>query len=109
MSPDRWTAILILLSAPFAVAAQEVARTSDPADPAAAIAPARYESAFCNYRPLAETDESPAQAWRAANDEVGRLGGHQGHMAATGTKVENAGRASSGQAGRGMDHQDKGK
>ncbi len=44
----------------------------DPADPAIQVPPATYRSAFADYRPL---DEAPVGDWRAANDEVGRIGG----------------------------------
>lgn len=29
---------------------------------------------------MADDQASPDKAWRAANDEVGRLGGHAGHI-----------------------------
>ena len=38
-----------------------------------------YRSALNGYRPY-RTDE-PLRPWRDANDEVGRLGGHMGHLA----------------------------
>lgn len=59
-----------------AAAAQSPARP-DPADPKAS-APARaYESGFKDYRPYVD----PVLArWRDANDEMGRLNGHVGHV-----------------------------
>lgn len=44
----------------------------DPADPAAPVPAAAYRSPFAGYRPLG--DEAVG-SWRAANDEVGRIGG----------------------------------
>lgn len=57
--------------------AQSPARP-DPMDPKAAI-PARpgHDSAFKDYRPYTD---APAANWRGANEEVGRLGGHLGHV-----------------------------
>ena len=44
----------------------------DPADPSARVPAAEYRSPFADYRPLG--DEAVGN-WRAANDEVGRIGG----------------------------------
>ncbi len=72
-------ALATLPSAHSALAAQPTPRQSNPADPGAPTGKFRYESAFGNYR--AATGESqPAKAWRSANDEMGKLGGHAGHM-----------------------------
>jgi hypothetical protein len=58
-------------------AAAQTAARPDPADPKAS-APARaYESAFKDYRRY--NDPEPAR-WREANDEMGRLKGHVGHV-----------------------------
>lgn len=72
-------AFAILPGAHFARAAQPTAKQSNPADPGAPTGVFRYESAFGSYR--AATEESqPAKAWRSANDDMGKLGGHAGHM-----------------------------
>lgn len=109
MSLGRWMAIAMLVAAPIAATAQENSRAKDPTDPTAAAVPARYESAFGRYQPLVESEESPVQAWRAANDEMGKLGGHAGHM----NRAEAGGgppdTPASGQAHHGMEHQSKGK
>jgi hypothetical protein len=47
--------------------------TSGPTDPAAPVPQAKYESAFTGYVPYREQDLA---AWREANDEVARIGGH---------------------------------
>ena len=39
-----------------------------------------YQSAFERYRPPPEPQETPDKLWRAANDEMGKLGGHMGHI-----------------------------
>jgi hypothetical protein len=60
-------------------AAQTTARP-DPADPEAA-APARpYESVFKDYRPYVDPEVA---RWRQSNEEMGRLGGHMGHVPRT--------------------------
>jgi len=57
-------------------AAQNTARP-DPADPKAAVLERPYESAFKDYRPYSDPD---IVRWRDSNSEVGRLGGHAGHV-----------------------------
>ena len=39
-----------------------------------------YVSAFKNYQSATDSQTSPEQAWRAANETVGKLGGHAGHI-----------------------------
>lgn len=70
--------ISILLAVIFAggATAQTVARP-DPADPKAAVPARAYESAFKDYRPYADPE---IVRWRQANDDMGRLGGHVGHV-----------------------------
>lgn len=51
---------------------QAQAAGADPADPRAAVPAAGYVSPFKGYRAHAEP---PVQGWRAANDEVSRIGG----------------------------------
>jgi hypothetical protein len=57
-----------------AAAAQPTPRP-DPADPKAPVPSIEYRSAFTDYRPYSEPELAP---WRAANEEVGRVGGHLG-------------------------------
>ena len=62
------------------VATSAMAQTAqrDPADPKqGAPAMPAHEPAFRDYRPYADPEVG---RWRQANDEVGRLGGHMGHM-----------------------------
>lgn len=118
MSPERWMAIAILVTLPAAVTAQEKPRAADPTDPAAAAAPYRYESVFSRYQPIPDSEEAPENLWRAANEEMGKLGGHAGHVKAT-TGIarsdtapappQHEGASSSGHARHGMDHKNKGK
>ena len=56
----------------------------NPSDPAVPVPKVEYRSAFADYRPYAEEDAGPAASWRALNDEMGRLGGHRGHLAGAG-------------------------
>ena len=57
-------------------AAQHLTRP-DPADAKAAVTSRPYESAFKDYRPYVEPDIA---RWRETNEEMGRLGGHVGHV-----------------------------
>ncbi len=49
----------------------------DPADSAAKVPAIEYRSVFEDYR--ADREQRPVP-WREANDEMGRLGGHVGHV-----------------------------
>jgi hypothetical protein len=62
------TAAVFLLPAIGALPAQAAEKTSAPI----------YRSAFDNYR--AWRAEEPSAGWRRANDEMGQLGGHAGHL-----------------------------
>ncbi len=71
--------IAIVLAALVATsAAAQTAARPDPADPRAG-APLRpeYESAFKDYRRYNDTEKV---RWREANQEMGRLNGHVGHV-----------------------------
>jgi len=48
-----------------------------PDDPAVKTPPAAQTSAFEGYRRFRDEEMVP---WREINDEVGRLGGHMGHV-----------------------------
>jgi len=48
-----------------------------PDDPAVKTPPSAQTSAFEGYRRFRDEDMVP---WREVNDEVGRLGGHMGHV-----------------------------
>ena len=66
-----------------AVAALALATTASaqsrprPDDPAVRTPPPASGSAFEGYRPFRDEEMT---LWREVNDEVGRLGGHSGHM-----------------------------
>jgi hypothetical protein len=49
----------------------------DPTDATAAVPGGRYASSFEYYATAREQTPIP---WRAANDEMGRVGGHVGHV-----------------------------
>ena len=72
--------VLFALAAAVAgsAAAQAPARPQA-ADPTAATASRPYESAFKDYRPYTHPEIA---RWREANEEVGRLNGHVGHVPA---------------------------
>ena len=52
----------------------------DAADAAAEVVVAPYESAFEGYRSWQDIKVSPVLGWRAANDEMARIGGHAGQI-----------------------------
>ena len=70
--------ICFTLAACFAgsAAAQNPARPG-PTDPKAPVPARPYESVFKDYRPYADADVA---RWRETNEEMGRLGGHVGHV-----------------------------
>lgn len=79
MKPYIAFAALMALAPPLA--AQHVLKP-DPLDPAAAVPPVKYESAFTRYAPFREQSVAP---WRDVNDEVARAGGHAGIFREHGT------------------------
>lgn len=78
----QWITIGVLASASVSLAAiaQQVPAQPNPLDANAPASASTYESAFKNYQAAADEQVSPDKAWRAANDEVGKLGGHMGHL-----------------------------
>ena len=80
MPIPHWFAVVTLLSLPVAALAQNNPSAPDPADPRAPVKQVRYESAFANYQPALNEEQTPDEVWRGANDEMGRLGGHVGHI-----------------------------
>ncbi|MDN2671276.1 hypothetical protein OX459_07690 [Janthinobacterium sp. SUN026] len=70
---------------PLAAAAQS---QPAPQEAQASVPATTYRSAFAGYRPAAEDDATPDQAWRAVNDKVGKAGGHMGMMKMDGHKME---------------------
>ena len=60
-----------------ACASPQPAHLRDPLTPQATIPAFRYESVFSTYRPA---PDQGLGSWRAANDEMWRLGGHMGHI-----------------------------
>jgi hypothetical protein len=80
MSFAHWLTAAMLASTPFVVVAQQKHHQADPSDAYASVPASTYESAFKNYKAAADEQESPDKSWRAANDEVEKLGGHAGHI-----------------------------
>lgn len=69
---------VVLAAAPVLWAQAASAQTrADPADPAARVPAATYRSPFADYRLIGE---EPVGDWRAANDEVGRIGGWREYL-----------------------------
>ena len=78
---------LALAVLPLAAAAQSPSKPA-PQEAQASVPATTYRSAFAGYRPAAEEDATPDQAWRAVNDKVGKAGGHMGMMKMEGHKME---------------------
>jgi hypothetical protein len=93
MSFAHWLTAAALASLPFAAIAEQKHHQADPTDASAAVPASGYESAFKNYRAAADEQESPEKVWRAANDEMGKVGGHAGHIKDDSTTPSAAGSA----------------
>ena len=76
----------VLAVLPLAAAAQSQPKPA-PQEAQASVPATTYHSAFAGYRPAAEDDATPDQAWRAVNDKVGKAGGHMGMMKMEGHKM----------------------
>ena len=96
MSLQQWFAIAAWVWVPMPALTQQLHYGA--ADGQASVTSVKYESAFKNYHSASEEDEPPDHVWRSANEEVGRLCGHAGHMkadaeaASSGAKMETHGR-----------------
>ena len=75
---------LALAVLPLAAAAQS---QPAPQEAKASVPATTYRSAYTGYRPAAEEDATPDQAWRAVNEKVGKAGGHMGMMKMDGHKM----------------------
>jgi hypothetical protein len=67
--------LALAIAFPIAALAQP---SPNPADPKAAAAPLRYESAFAGYRAFQEQSPAP---WKQVNEEVKGVSGHAVHSA----------------------------
>ena len=80
MSSKQWLALAAWVFMPFAATAQQKQVQLHPADANAPVSAIGYVSAFKTYRASHDESATPDKLWRAANEEMGRLGGHAGHM-----------------------------
>lgn len=80
MSSKKWLAAAAWALAPVVAAAAQKQAQPNPVDAAAPSGAVAYESAFRNYRTSSDASETPDKTWRSANEQVGRLAGHAGHM-----------------------------
>ncbi|PLY41517.1 hypothetical protein CSZ94_15345 [Janthinobacterium sp. ROICE36] len=80
---------LALAALPLAASAARpvAAVTPAPQEAQAPVPASTYRSAFAGYRPAAEDEATPDQAWRAVNEKVGKAGGHMGMMKMEGHKM----------------------
>ncbi|KAB8065023.1 hypothetical protein [Janthinobacterium violaceinigrum] len=76
------------LAASAASPAAAMPSPSAPQEAQAAVPATTFRSAFSGYRPAADDEATPDQAWRAANDKVGKAGGHMGMMKMEGHKMQ---------------------
>ena len=76
----RLLAIAALATFPLTGVAAQNNEMLDASDSAAEVVVAPYESAFEGYRSWQDIKLSPVQGWRAANDEMARIGGHAGQI-----------------------------
>lgn len=104
MSTKQWLAVAAWAFMPFAVTAQEKQNLPNPLDADAPVAGVRYESAFKSFRSPSE-NQAPDKVWRTANDEMGKLGGHMGHMKSRGAETStSAGTGNAPAASGAADH-----
>jgi hypothetical protein len=82
MLKKQWFALGACAALPFAVLAEQKHPAYNPTDVHAPVIVVPYESAFKGFRTASDDEPSPDKAWRSANDEMGKLGGHAGHMKA---------------------------
>lgn len=101
MSTSRSMAAAIAGLLPSLTMAQALPPHPSPADPTAPITKQAYESAFLDYQRFTEPAQAPATQWRAANDEMGRLRGHAGHMKEAGDGMSDTGQPSGSHHGHG--------
>lgn len=80
MSFANWLTVAALAMLPFTAVAQQKLKEADPTDAKAAVPAPAYQSVFKNYKAAADEEASPDKTWRAANDEMAKLGGHAGHI-----------------------------
>ena len=76
----RLLAIAAFATFPLTGVAAQNNEMLDASDAAAEVVVAPYESAFEGYRSWQDIKLSPALGWRAANDEMARVGGHAGQI-----------------------------
>lgn len=82
MNQKLWAALGALLAAPLGALAQQSSHTPDPADPAAAVVPTVYDSAFSHPAPpVQEAQPTPDKTWRAANAALANPPAHAAHAA----------------------------
>lgn len=82
MLKKQWLALSACAALPLTVFAQQERATYNPTDANAPVIVVPYESAFKGFRTANGDEPSPDKTWRSANDEMGKLGGHAGHMKA---------------------------
>lgn len=79
MSFKQWLVLAAWALLPLA-AAQEKHSPITPRTAASSGGSMEYQSAFADYRAFTEEGATPDKQWRSANEEMGKLGGHAGHM-----------------------------
>lgn len=80
MSSNKWLALAAWALVPVAAIAQQDHSRYSSSQPAVSGSTPGFQSAFADYRPFGDDSSTPDKVWRAANEEMGVLGGHAGHM-----------------------------
>ena len=80
MSSRKWLALAAWALLPLAATAQEKHSPIAPRTAASLGGSVEYQSAFADYRAFTEEGATPDKQWRSANQEMGKLGGHAGHI-----------------------------
>ncbi|WP_132260305.1 hypothetical protein [Paucimonas lemoignei] len=84
MKARQYLALGLLVALPLAASAQNTAQGAShqrsPLDASTTASGPAYVSAFRNYQVASDEETTPDKVWRNANDAVGKLGGHAGHI-----------------------------
>ncbi len=72
--------LVVCAAVPLIASASSDLPRPTPLQSDAAVPATTYSSAFHAYQSISEPAQTPGKVWRAANETVGALKGHAGHM-----------------------------
>src|SRR6476661_2869466 len=107
MLSKQWLAIVTGVVIPLSAIAQQNPFQYGPADADAPVSAMVYQSVFQHVRESDDERAAPDKQWRAANDAMGKLGGHAGQMKEVGERavgVPDDGAAGAKQSGGHAEH-----